>query len=382
VVWLSVAFVQVRVHVSFRVARATTFGQEVRVSGAPTVLGAWDVENALRLTWQEGDVWSGLAEMECEGSGRAAVRVWTDSRRVIAVMWLCSWRGAVQVCHHASRGGATVGGAARLVRLRVCVCARRHVRCVVTWHARPVTTVASPSRRPRRYAARTRRTCSRGCGDGALCVAQVDEGEVVLSDVWREQHDDGVHHVVTPTPRKRSAVSPSGASPFSDEGRLAEAASGAGGAGGSAAAEAASVEGADAAHVHVDVTDGAARDAPVAAVDAAAAPVHGDVPTPAGPVTVEVAANPATVSTTAASTAGATDSSSPAADATAASSSAVDTTAVTSDASKAAHVAASAAAASGVPAPVVNAATAAAPKVAAAAATAPPPPKAGCCIVQ
>lgn len=54
-----------KVSVRFSVEQKVPFGQRVAVLGSKESLGAWS--DPLALTWGEGDVWTGLAEVEEDG---------------------------------------------------------------------------------------------------------------------------------------------------------------------------------------------------------------------------------------------------------------------------------------------------------------------------
>lgn len=43
--------------VRFNIRVRTEFGQALIVVGSCATLGAWNVDNALRLNWQEGHIW-------------------------------------------------------------------------------------------------------------------------------------------------------------------------------------------------------------------------------------------------------------------------------------------------------------------------------------
>ena len=47
--------------VSFKISRKLQFGDSVAVAGDCSQLGAWDASKGLKLSWTEGNVWSGQA---------------------------------------------------------------------------------------------------------------------------------------------------------------------------------------------------------------------------------------------------------------------------------------------------------------------------------
>lgn len=44
--------------VSFRVHRAVSFGQHVALVGKSALLGKWNIEDAVPMEWEEGDLWA------------------------------------------------------------------------------------------------------------------------------------------------------------------------------------------------------------------------------------------------------------------------------------------------------------------------------------
>lgn len=52
--------------VRFAIPFNTRFGQNVVVVGNVSVLGAWDPQKGLRLSWQPGGVWAGQADLPRE----------------------------------------------------------------------------------------------------------------------------------------------------------------------------------------------------------------------------------------------------------------------------------------------------------------------------
>lgn len=49
--------------VRFNIRVRTEFGQALVVVGSCSTLGAWNVDNALRLNWQEGNIWETPVEL-------------------------------------------------------------------------------------------------------------------------------------------------------------------------------------------------------------------------------------------------------------------------------------------------------------------------------
>jgi tartrate dehydratase beta subunit/fumarate hydratase class I family protein len=49
--------------VRFNIRVRTEFGQVLVVVGGCAALGAWNVDNALRLNWQEGHIWETGVEL-------------------------------------------------------------------------------------------------------------------------------------------------------------------------------------------------------------------------------------------------------------------------------------------------------------------------------
>jgi hypothetical protein len=49
--------------VRFNIRLKVEFGQHLLVVGSCASLGAWNVDNAVRLTWQEGNVWESSVEL-------------------------------------------------------------------------------------------------------------------------------------------------------------------------------------------------------------------------------------------------------------------------------------------------------------------------------
>jgi hypothetical protein len=49
--------------VRFNIRVRTEFGQALVVVGSCAALGAWNVDNALRLNWQEGHIWETGVEL-------------------------------------------------------------------------------------------------------------------------------------------------------------------------------------------------------------------------------------------------------------------------------------------------------------------------------
>lgn len=49
--------------VRFNIRLKVEWGQHLLVVGSCASLGAWNVDNAVRLTWQEGNVWEASVEL-------------------------------------------------------------------------------------------------------------------------------------------------------------------------------------------------------------------------------------------------------------------------------------------------------------------------------
>lgn len=49
--------------VRFNIRVRCEFGQQLVVVGSCAALGAWNVDNAVRLTWQEGHIWETGVEL-------------------------------------------------------------------------------------------------------------------------------------------------------------------------------------------------------------------------------------------------------------------------------------------------------------------------------
>lgn len=49
--------------VRFNIRLKVEFGQQLVVVGSCNSLGSWNVDNAIRLNWQEGHVWEASIEL-------------------------------------------------------------------------------------------------------------------------------------------------------------------------------------------------------------------------------------------------------------------------------------------------------------------------------
>lgn len=56
-------FVANTVKLSFKLPLALPFGQMVAVVGSAAPLGGWETASMLHLNWEEGDYWTGTAEV-------------------------------------------------------------------------------------------------------------------------------------------------------------------------------------------------------------------------------------------------------------------------------------------------------------------------------
>lgn len=52
--------------IRFSIPFSTNFGQHLRVVGGCESLGNWNLENALPMVWNEGNIWSAEAQLPAE----------------------------------------------------------------------------------------------------------------------------------------------------------------------------------------------------------------------------------------------------------------------------------------------------------------------------
>lgn len=84
--------VSLRLQVSFSIHKPTQLGEDVAVVGSHDSLGAWNLGNALPLTWTDGHHWRGSLEVPAN-AGRIEFKVGGHSG-------VSAWaRDRVSVCH-------------------------------------------------------------------------------------------------------------------------------------------------------------------------------------------------------------------------------------------------------------------------------------------